>query len=69
MRKAATRLATDTLYFLLHRTAHRKFSGRDGTGGMHVVKPFPPYLDWSRLSLVKPEHMTMIVQTFQEVMV
>tara|TARA_Y100000590_G_scaffold404357_1_gene491795 strand:- start:6106 stop:7044 length:939 start_codon:yes stop_codon:yes gene_type:complete len=36
--------------------------------GVRVGRPFPPYLDWCRLSLVKPEQMSLFVRAFREVM-
>ncbi len=36
--------------------------------GILVGRPFPPYLDWCRLSIGKPEEMSSFVEAFQLVM-
>jgi histidinol-phosphate aminotransferase len=36
--------------------------------GLLVGRPFPPYLDWCRLSMAKPEEMQLFAQAFREVM-
>ena len=35
--------------------------------GIYVGRPFPPYLDWCRLSMARPEQMEIFTETFQRV--
>ena len=36
--------------------------------GILVGRPFPPYLDWCRLSMAKPEEMEVFAEKFQQVL-
>ena len=46
----------------------KEFQAEMEKRGVRVGRPFPPYLDWCRLSLVKPEQMSLFVRAFREVM-
>ena len=46
----------------------QKFQAEMEERGVRVGRPFPPYLDWCRLTLVKPEQMLKFVTAFREVM-
>jgi histidinol-phosphate aminotransferase len=37
--------------------------------GVEVGRPFPPYLDWCRLSMAKPEEMEKFAEAFRKVIV
>jgi len=62
-------LESHTNFIFIHiRRPIQEFQQTMQKRGLLVGRPFPPYLDWCRLSMAKPEEMQQFAQAFREVM-
>ena len=69
-REAGRRYLLSPTNFVFFHTSMpiKEFQDAMKEQGIIVGRPFPPYLDWCRLSMTKPEGMERFAVGFQKVM-